>query len=205
MTFGQVAATSFRYGAQSRTWPLQATRGPFLAGRPALLIFGLTRTGKRYVQAPSVSALLALVLPALVIAARLTRSPVKCSNGTISESADEDLGRTASGAVERPGFERLVDDLCTGQVGAVLCLEASRLSRNGPDWHRLKCDLLSGMRDVRRPMSKAIAGKPFARPSHARAYARDAAEIPEDVEMLTRSRHHLSHDAAQPIRSRMAS
>ncbi|TIQ02951.1 MAG: recombinase family protein, partial [Mesorhizobium sp.] len=30
-----------------------------------------------------------------------------------------------------------VDDLCTGHVGAVLCLEASRLSRNGPDWHRL--------------------------------------------------------------------
>ena len=53
------------------------------------------------------------------------------------EVIDEDLGRTASGAVQRPGFERLVDDLCTGQVGAVLCLEASRLSRNGPDWHRL--------------------------------------------------------------------
>ncbi|MER9821542.1 recombinase family protein [Mesorhizobium sp. M0115] len=53
------------------------------------------------------------------------------------EVIDEDLGRTASGAVERPGFERLVDDLCTGHVGAVLCLEASRLSRNGPDWHRL--------------------------------------------------------------------
>lgn len=40
------------------------------------------------------------------------------------EVIDEDLGRTASGAVERPGFERLVDDLCTGHVGAVLCLEA---------------------------------------------------------------------------------
>ena len=53
------------------------------------------------------------------------------------EVIDEDLGRSASGALERPGFERLVDDLCTGLVGAVLCLEASRLSRNGPDWHRL--------------------------------------------------------------------
>ncbi|WIW89474.1 recombinase family protein [Sphingobium sp. V4] len=53
------------------------------------------------------------------------------------EVIDEDLGRSASGAVERPGFERLVEDLCTGHVGAVLCLEASRLSRNGPDWHRL--------------------------------------------------------------------
>lgn len=40
------------------------------------------------------------------------------------EVIDEDLGRSASGAVERPGFDRLVDDLCTGQVGAVLCLEA---------------------------------------------------------------------------------
>lgn len=39
------------------------------------------------------------------------------------EVIDEDLGRTASGALERPGFERLVDDLCTGQVGAVLCLD----------------------------------------------------------------------------------
>jgi hypothetical protein len=38
---------------------------------------------------------------------------------------DDDLGRTASGSVERPGFDRLVAALCAGQVGAVLCLEAS--------------------------------------------------------------------------------
>jgi DNA invertase Pin-like site-specific DNA recombinase len=44
---------------------------------------------------------------------------------------DDDLGRTASGSVERPGFDRLVAALCAGQVGAVLCLEASRLARNG--------------------------------------------------------------------------
>src|ERR1700704_1058879 len=50
---------------------------------------------------------------------------------------DDDLGRTASGTVERPGFDRLVAALCTGQVGAVLCLDASRLSRNGRDWHHL--------------------------------------------------------------------
>ena len=47
---------------------------------------------------------------------------------------DDDLGRTASGSVERPGFDRLVAALCAGQVGAVLCLEASRLARNGRDW-----------------------------------------------------------------------
>src|SRR6266704_1895351 len=50
---------------------------------------------------------------------------------------DEDLGRTGSGLVERPGFQRLVAEVCTGQVGAVFCIEASRLARNGRDWHRL--------------------------------------------------------------------
>ena len=33
------------------------------------------------------------------------------------EVIDDDLGRTASGAVERPGFDRLVAALCAGQVG----------------------------------------------------------------------------------------
>jgi DNA invertase Pin-like site-specific DNA recombinase len=50
---------------------------------------------------------------------------------------DEDLGRSGSGLVERPGFQRLVAEVCTGEVGAVLCLEASRLARNGRDWHHL--------------------------------------------------------------------
>lgn len=50
------------------------------------------------------------------------------------EIIDDDLGRSASGAVERPGFERLVAALCAGQVGAVLCLDASRLARNGRDY-----------------------------------------------------------------------
>ena len=50
---------------------------------------------------------------------------------------DDDLGRTASGLVERPGFQRLVGAVCTGEVGAVFCIEASRLARNGRDWHHL--------------------------------------------------------------------
>src|SRR3954464_9233500 len=53
------------------------------------------------------------------------------------EIIDEDLGRSGSGQVERPGFQHLVAAVCTGQVGAVLCIEASRLSRNGRDWHHL--------------------------------------------------------------------
>jgi excisionase family DNA binding protein len=53
------------------------------------------------------------------------------------EVIDEDLGRSASGTVGRPGFEKLVAWLCAGEVGAVLCLDASRLARNGRDWHHL--------------------------------------------------------------------
>ena len=50
---------------------------------------------------------------------------------------DDDLGRTTSGLVERPGFQRLVSAVCTGEVGAVFCIEASRLARNGRYWHHL--------------------------------------------------------------------
>lgn len=50
---------------------------------------------------------------------------------------DDDLGRSGSGLAERPGFQRLVTAVCTGSVGAVYCIEASRLARNGRDWHHL--------------------------------------------------------------------
>jgi len=53
------------------------------------------------------------------------------------EIIDEDLGRSGSGQVDRPGFARLVAEVCTGSVGAVFCIEASRLARNGRDWHHL--------------------------------------------------------------------
>lgn len=50
---------------------------------------------------------------------------------------DEDLGRSGSGQIARPGFQRLVAEVCAGTVGAVYCIEASRLARNGRDWHHL--------------------------------------------------------------------
>jgi DNA invertase Pin-like site-specific DNA recombinase len=43
------------------------------------------------------------------------------------QTIDENLGRSASGLVERPGFEKLVTMVCSGSVGAVVCIEASRL------------------------------------------------------------------------------
>src|SRR5215471_5317459 len=47
------------------------------------------------------------------------------------EIIDDDLGKSASGSVARPGFDRLVAWLCAGKVGAVVCFDASRLARNG--------------------------------------------------------------------------
>ena len=35
---------------------------------------------------------------------------------------DEDLGRSASGTMDRPGFRDLVGRICEGRVGAVFCL-----------------------------------------------------------------------------------
>ena len=52
------------------------------------------------------------------------------------EVIDDDLGRSGSG-MHRPGFERLLGSLCEGKVGAVFSIEASRLARNGCDWHTL--------------------------------------------------------------------
>ena len=49
---------------------------------------------------------------------------------------DDDLGRSGDGQV-RPGFERLLAAICAGTAGAVLAIEASRLARNGRDWHTL--------------------------------------------------------------------
>jgi DNA invertase Pin-like site-specific DNA recombinase len=83
------------------------------------------------------------------------------------EIIDDDLGRSASGAVERPGFDRLVAALCAGQIGAVLCLDASRLARNGRDWHHLLelCGLvnarvidLDGVYDPCRPNDRLLLG-----------------------------------------------
>ena len=56
---------------------------------------------------------------------------------TVVSVIDDDLGRSGSGLVERPGFQKLVAAVCRGTLGAVFCIEASRLARNGRDWHHL--------------------------------------------------------------------
>src|SRR3979490_3514765 len=83
------------------------------------------------------------------------------------EVIDDDLGRSASGTVARPGFDRLVAWLCAGKVGAVVCFDASRLARNGRAWpHLLElCGLvearvihLDGVYDPCRPNDRLVLG-----------------------------------------------
>src|SRR5271166_1001010 len=80
---------------------------------------------------------------------------------------DEDLGRSGSGCVERRGFETLLSEVCQGKVGAVFAIEASRLARNGHDWHRLLefCQIVDtlivdhdGVYDPKHPNDRLILG-----------------------------------------------
>ena len=79
---------------------------------------------------------------------------------------DDDLAISGDG-VKRPGFERLLVAICEGRVGAVLTIEASRLARNGRDWHTLLefCGLVNclimdedGIYDPRLPNDRLVLG-----------------------------------------------
>ena len=52
------------------------------------------------------------------------------------EVIDDDQGESGDGRL-RSGFDRLLTAVCRGQAGLILSLEASRLARNGRDWHTL--------------------------------------------------------------------
>jgi DNA invertase Pin-like site-specific DNA recombinase len=53
------------------------------------------------------------------------------------EVIDEDLGRSGTGTVPRHGFERMVAEVCLGEVGAVAAREVSRFARNSREWQQL--------------------------------------------------------------------
>ena len=85
---------------------------------------------------------------------------------TTVEVIDEDLGRSGSG-IARPGFEKLLAAICQGGVGGVVSIEASRLARNGRDWHTLLefCGLVGtlivdedGVYDPRHPNDRLLLG-----------------------------------------------
>jgi hypothetical protein len=85
---------------------------------------------------------------------------------TTVEIIDDDLGRSGGG-IARPGFERLLAAICARRAGAVFAIEASRLARNGRDWHTLIefCGLVGtilvdedGIYDPRHPNDRLLLG-----------------------------------------------
>src|ERR1700750_2259119 len=85
---------------------------------------------------------------------------------TTAEIIDDDLVRSGGG-IARPAFERLLSAICAGRVGAVFAIEASRLARNGRDWHTLIefCGLVGtilvdedGVYDPRSPNDRLLLG-----------------------------------------------
>ena len=66
---------------------------------------------------------------------------------------DNDLGRPATAAADRDGFERVITEVGAGRVGIVLGFDASRLARDHCDWRRMlevcaRTDTLIGNEDT---------------------------------------------------------
>ncbi|RPI40443.1 MAG: recombinase family protein [Hyphomicrobiaceae bacterium] len=79
---------------------------------------------------------------------------------------DDDQGHSGSG-MARAGFEKLLVAVAAGQVGTVVSIEASRLARNGRDWHTLLefCGFVGtliidedGVYDPRHPNDRLLLG-----------------------------------------------
>jgi DNA invertase Pin-like site-specific DNA recombinase len=83
------------------------------------------------------------------------------------EVIDDDLGRSARGDAERPGFQRLVAMVSMGEVGVIAARELSRFARNSREWIQLLevCRLVDtllvdhdAVYDVRRSNDRLLLG-----------------------------------------------
>ncbi len=61
-------------------------------------------------------------------------TPPPPSTPTQIKVIDEDLAHSASGVIIRPGFTQMTNEVAMGQVGILLCREASRVARNNAEW-----------------------------------------------------------------------
>lgn len=58
-------------------------------------------------------------------------------DNSLIQVIDTDLGISGKSSENREGFMKLMADVANGKVGAIACIEASRLSRCSADWSRL--------------------------------------------------------------------
>ena len=105
------------------------------------------------------------------------------------EVIDDDLGRSASGTVARPGFERLVASLCAGEVG-----------RDGPHKHSDSDRPQLPRRDIRPRPARQTHQCPFGR--HTRGHDRRFAGGGGDRPSLgpgARADHQARDQAGRPV------
>ncbi len=85
---------------------------------------------------------------------------------------DDDLGRSAASALDRPGFQRLVAEVGLGHVGLVLGIEVSRLARSCRDWHQL-LEMCAVFDTLIADTDGVYRRGQFQRPAFARAQGHD--------------------------------
>ncbi|HQY22135.1 MAG TPA: recombinase family protein [Gammaproteobacteria bacterium] len=88
-------------------------------------------------------------------------------NENLIDIIDNDQGQSAKSIEHREGFQKLASEIVAKQVGIVLMLEVSRLSRSCSDWHRLIeiCSITrtliadeAGIYDPREPNDRLLLG-----------------------------------------------
>ena len=97
----------------------------------------LSRTGYVYIRQSTTYQVIANTESTLRQYALRERMISLGWDGALVKVVDADLGVSGKSADNREGFRMLMADVANGLVGAVACIEASRLSRSSSDWTRL--------------------------------------------------------------------
>lgn len=97
----------------------------------------LSRTGYVYIRQSTTYQVMANTESTMRQYALRDRMVALGWDGTMVKVIDADLGISGKSADNREGFQVLMADVANGLVGAVACIEASRLSRSSSDWTRL--------------------------------------------------------------------
>ena len=97
----------------------------------------LSRTGYVYIRQSTTYQVMANTESTMRQYALKERMTALGWDSSLVKVIDSDLGISGTKADNREGFQKLMADVANGLVGAVACIEASRLSRSSSDWMRL--------------------------------------------------------------------
>ena len=97
----------------------------------------LSRTGYVYIRQSTTYQVMANTESTMRQYALKERMTALGWDSSLVKVIDSDLGISGTKAENREGFQKLMADVANGLVGAVACIEASRLSRSSSDWMRL--------------------------------------------------------------------